>query len=288
MDSNLSAMPVLADLLQGLGLASARIGLETDYLPTRDMERLRSLLSNVRWESAQGIFNRLRMIKTPRELELLKRLSRLTDQSIHDAFSSVKAGNTEMDLAGAVTSNLFRLGAENFKFLIVASGERSQYPNVGPTNRVLKRGDLIRLEVFGVLDGFHAGVCRTAVVQEASVEAEQIWANLVACRDIVFDAIRSVASTAEVYRKYLAKFGELGYKPISFVGHGIGLFLHEEPYIGKYSDATLEDGLVLGVEPLLYLPGHFGLQLKDMVAVTEKGCQLLSNVTNTDQLLVVS
>ncbi len=283
-----NAMPVLADLLQGLGLASARIGLETDYLPTRDMERLHGLLSNVRWESAQGIFNRLRMIKTPRELELLKRLSQLTDQSIHDAFSSVKARNTEIDLAGAVTSNLFRLGAENFKFLIVASGERSQYPNVGPTNRVLKRGDLIRLEVFGVLDGYHAGVCRTAVVQEASVEAKQIWANLVACRDIVFDAIRSVASTAEVYRKFLAKFGELGYKPISFVGHGIGLFLHEEPYLGKYSDTTLEDGMVLGVEPLLYLPGHFGLQLKDMVAVTEKRCELLSNVTNTDQLLVVS
>ena len=82
--------------------------------------------------------------------------------------------------------------------------------------------------------------------------------------------------------------------PISFVGHGIGLHLHEDPYIGKTpkicktGDARLEAGMVLGVEPLCYQTGYgYGMQLKDMMLVTETGCELLSDSANTDKLLVV-
>jgi ectoine hydrolase len=282
-----NAMPVLADILGGLGLASARIGLETDYLPTRDMERLATLLPDVSWEPCHQIFNRLRMIKTARELELMRTLSRITDRSIQRAFESVRPGDTEMDLAGAVTANLLHLGAENFKWLIVASGERSQFPNVGPTMRKLRRGDIVRLEVFGALNGYQAGVCRTAVVEEASLEASQIWSNIVACRDLIFDAIADGISAALVYHKVRARFEELGWNPLSFVGHGIGLFAHEEPYIGRYGDVQIEAGMVLGVEPVLLIPNRFGFQVKDIVSVGSDGCEVLSDVTNTDQLVVI-
>jgi Xaa-Pro dipeptidase len=281
------AMPVLAALLRDLGLGEARVGIETDYLPARDMARLRAGLPGTRWEPAERLLGRLRMVKTPRELALMRRISRITDGALEAALRSVRAGSTEMDLAGALTSAIYRLGADGFRFLIVATGERSQYPNVGPTERKLQPGDLVRLEAFGLLSGYHAGVCRTAVVGEPSAEAARIWANLVECRDIVFDAIRPGASAALVYRRFLAKFGELGLAPISFVGHGIGQFLHEEPYLGKYGDATLEAGMVLGVEPLAYVPGRFGLQNKDMVAVGARGAELLSDVVDTDRLFPI-
>ncbi len=281
------AMPILAGLLRDLGLGSARVGIETDYLPARDMEALRGLLPSARWEEAQRLFNRLRMIKTPREVDLIRRVSRATDRAIQAAFSSVRAGDTEIDLAGAATTAIYREGAEQFKLLVVASGERSQYPNVGPTGRVLRAGDLVRLEVFGMLSGFHAGVCRTAVVGGATEEAGRIWDNLAECRRIVFDSIGPGASSAEVYSRFLARFGLLGYEPISFVGHGIGFHLHEEPYLGRYGDWRLEPGMVLGVEPLLYLPGRFGLQLKDMVLVSERGCELLSDASDADRLSVI-
>ena len=280
------AMPVLAELLRDLGLDRSRVGLETDYIPARDLERLRALLPEVRWVPAGAVFNRLRMIKTPREVEHMRDLSRITDRAIGEAFAGLRAGSTEMDIAGAVTSALFRLGAQDFKLLIVASGERSQYPNVGPTERVLERGDLVRLEVFGVLDGYHAGVCRTGVVQEAAPEALRIWANFVRCRDLLAEIIRPGARSGAVYERFLETFGELGYEPISFVGHGIGLFLHEEPYLGRHGDWTLEAGMVLGVEPVVLADG-FGLQLKDIVAVTERGSERLSDVTDTDSLLQI-
>lgn len=282
-----NAMPVLADLLKDLGVASGRVGIETDYLPVRDMERLGGLLPEVRWEEAHPIFNRLRMIKTSRELELMRTIARITDRSIKEAFESVRAGDTEMDLAAAVTTNLFRHGAQDFKWLILGSGERSQFPNVGPTLRRLQRGDIVRLEVFGSLDGYHTGVCRTGVVQEASTEVSEIWSNIVASRDLIFETIRDGASGAEVYRKVTARFEELGWEPMSFVGHGIGLFVHEEPYIGRYGDPRIQSDMVLGTEPVLLIPGRYGFQVKDIVAVGGDGCEVLSDVTDTDRLLVI-
>jgi ectoine hydrolase len=281
------AMPVLAELLADLGLGAGRVGLETDYLPARDMDRLTRLLPEARWLPAHPLFNRLRLVKTPRELELMRRLARITDRSIKEAFEQVHAGDTEMDLAGAVTTNLFRLGADDFKWLILASGERSQYPNVGPTTRELRRGDIVRLEVFGMMDGYHTGICRTAVVQEAPEEAVTIWSNIAACRDLIFGAIRDGASGAEIYGKVGGRFRAAGWEPMSFVGHGIGLFVHEEPYIGRYGDARLEAGMVLGTEPVLLVPGRWGFQVKDIVAVTDGGCQVLSDVTGTDELFVI-
>ena len=281
-----NAMPVLADTIRELGLGGSRIGVELNYLPARDLDALRTALPDVTWEPAGELFDRLRMVKTPREVEHMRRLSRLTDQAIGEAFASLKAGDTEMDMAGAVTSSLFRLGAENFKLLIVASGERSRFPNVGPSERPLRAGDLVRLEVFGVLNGYHAGVCRTGVVGEASPEALRIWSNFVRCRDRLSETIRAGASSADVYRDFLGVFEELGYEPISFVGHGIGLFLHEAPYLGRYGDWQLEAGMVLGVEPVV-LAQDFGLQLKDIVAVTDDGAERLSDVTDTDELLTI-
>jgi Xaa-Pro aminopeptidase len=281
-------MAVVATALRELGLADGRLGLELDYLPARDYAALAAALLGARLEAAEGLFARQREIKTPGELELLRRLSRLTDAALHDALAAVGPGSSELDLAGALTSGIYRRGAESFKLLIVASGERSQYPNVGPTERRLQPGDLIRLEIFGVLQGYMAGVCRTGVVGAALAEQERIWRNLVESKYLLLDLLRPGASSAAIYAAYVRQFAALGIgRPISFVGHGIGLHLHEEPYLGGGPERRLEAGMVLGVEPLLYWPEHYGLQLKDMVAITQDGCELLSDYTNTDTLFPV-
>jgi Xaa-Pro aminopeptidase len=169
--------------------------------------------------------------------------------------------------------------------MIVATGERSQLPNVGPTERVLKPGDVCRVEIFPVIDGYQAGVCRTAVVGDPPPEAERIYRNLVECKYLVRDAIRPGARAHGVYDTFFAKFNELGMPPISFVGHSIGVNLHERPYLGPHGIETLRAGMVLGMEPLVYRSGHgFGMQIKDMVVVTDDGCRLLSDVSDTDRL----
>jgi Xaa-Pro aminopeptidase len=290
-----SAMTVLASQLKDLGLASARIGIEMDYLPAGDLARLTRELPGATFSGNEAILARLRQIKTADEIALLRRLSRIADQSITDALAAVKTGDSEMDIAAHMTRNIYTLGAEHFKLMIVATGERSQLPNVGPSERKLAVEDVCRVEIFSVINGYQAGVCRTAVVQRAPAHAEKIWQNLVDCKYLLMDMIKPGASCRTIYEAFIRKLSELNLPPISFVGHGIGLHLHEDPYIGKTpeigksGDAQLEAGMVLGVEPLCYQTGYgYGMQNKDMMLVTDSGCELLSDYANTDRLLVIN
>lgn len=280
-------MDKLADALRDLKLDRGKVAIEMEFLPAKDFATLQKNLPNVNWLAADAIFNKARQIKTPNELALLRSLSKLTDKAIGVALRSARVGMSEMEMAGTLLTALFGGGAEGYKLMIIASGERSQFPNVGPTDRKLKHGDIIRMEIFGQKTGYLTGVCRTAVVGDATAEQYKIWSNLIECKYLVMDLIKPGASCPEVYRKFLAKFSELGFEPISFVAHGIGLHLHEEPYMGRYGDEVVEAGMVGAFEPLVYIPGRFGMQNKDMFCVTEDGCELFSDVTPTDSLLRV-
>jgi ectoine hydrolase len=280
-------MDKLADALSDLKLDRGKVAIEMDFLPAKDFATLRKRLPNVQWPAADAIFNKARQIKTPSEVALLRSLSKLTDKALGDALRSAKVGMSEMQLAGTLLTSLFAGGAEGYKLMIIASGERSQFPNVGPTDRKLKHGDIIRMEIFGQKSGYLTGVCRTAVVGDATAEQYKIWLNLIECKYLVMDLIKPGASCPEIYRKFLQKFSELGFEPISFVAHGIGLHLHEEPYMGRYGNEIVAAGMVGAFEPLVYIPGRFGMQNKDMFSVTDNGCELLSDVTPTDTLLRV-
>ena len=282
------AMERLSELLSDMGLSAGRIGIEMDYLPAGDFDALKVRLPSAKWSACEAMLARLRQIKSGDEIELLKRLSMIADKSIKSAFEAVSPGKTEFDIAGALTGALYSEGAENFKLLIIATGERSVFPNVGPTGRVLKQHDICRVEVFPIINGYHAGVCRTAQVGDAPPYAEEIWAKLVECKSMLLGLIKPGAICSEIYAKYCKRVEALGLPLISFVGHGIGLHLHEDPYLGAMCDQPLEAGMVLGIEPLIYETGHgYGMQNKDMVAVTANGCELLSTYTNTDKLIRV-
>jgi Xaa-Pro dipeptidase len=284
-----SAMVTLAALLRELGLDKARLGTELQYMSVDDHAELVSALPDAKITGVDELLKEARMVKSEAEIELLTRLSRISDRAINTAFRSVRAGDTEMDLAAALTRSVFEQGAQNFKLLIVATGERSQMPNVGPSDRVLVAGDICRVEIFSVINGYQAGVCRTAVVGTASPEALAIYSNLAECKRLVVDAIKPGVAACDVYSIYREKFDELGLPPISFVGHSIGVDLHESPYLGPDDETLLAEGMVLGMEPLVYRSGHgFGMQIKDMVKVTASGCEILSDVTNTDELFPIA
>jgi Xaa-Pro dipeptidase len=286
-------MDVLAAALSAVGLGKGAIGIEMDYLPAGDFARLQALMPDARFVGVEKQIARLRQIKMPGEVELIHRLSRIADQAIFDSLAAVKAGDTELDIAAVLTRRIYELGAENFKLLIVATGERSQLPNVGPTSRALMRGDLCRVEIFSVISGYQAGVCRTAYVQEPPKMAEEIWKLMVDCKYRILEQIKPGASCVGVYNDFIRRLDTMKLPPISFVGHGIGLHLHEDPYIGATptlgrpgEDALIEENMVIGFEPLCYRTGYgYGVQNKDVLHVTANGSVLLSDYTNTDKLI---
>lgn len=282
-------MEVLAGLLGDLGLGQAKIGIEFDYLAVKDHLTLGRLVPKATLIGVETVLTRARQVKTAEEIELLRRLSYISDKAINDSLAQVSPGSSEMDIAAVLTRSVYQMGAQDFKLMIVATGERSVFPNVGPSERILKNQDVCRVEIFSVIDGYQAGVCRTAVVNEPPPEAERIWQHLVECKYLVMEMIKPGVSSKSVYQAFTDHMAKLDLAPIKFIGHSIGLHLHEEPYLGMYSDVPLEAGMVLGIEPLVYDTGFgFGMQNKDMFLVTETGCELLSNYSDTDQLLVVN
>ena len=280
-------MDKLAEALRDLHLDKGKLAIEMEYLSAKDFATLQRLLPDVRWSAGDPIFNKARQVKTPDELLLLRSLSKLTDRAIGETLMHAKTGMSELELAGNLLTALFAGGAESYKLMIIASGERSQFPNVGPTDRRLQKGDIIRMEIFGQKSGYLTGVCRTAVVGDPTPEQYKIWSNLIECKYLVMDLIKPGVHCEEIYQAFLKKFSALGFEPISFVAHGIGLHLHEEPYMGRYGDEIVEAGMVGAFEPLVYIPGRFGNQNKDMFCVSKKGCELLSDYTPADSLLKI-
>ena len=281
-------MAILAALLSDMGFAAGEIGIEDDHMAYADLAKLKTALPKARFVSIGSRMSALRAVKTAEEIDLLRRLSRISDTAIRDAYGAVRAGSTELDIAAAMTHSVYAQGADDFKLMTVATGERSQLPNVGATRRRLAHGDVCRVKIFPVIRGYHAGVCRTAAVGERPAAAADIWAKLIECKYLILDMAAPGASGQAIYEAFAARLDKLGLPPIGFVGQGIGVHLHEEPYLGIGMDATLEPGMVLAIEPLVYETGHgFGLQNKDMVLITENGCELLSDITASDALLLV-
>lgn len=277
-----NAVPVFVDMIRTLGLSEAKIAIETDVLQWKYADEIRQLLPKVTWTPAQDHFDRLRYVKTPREVELIRKLSKLTDKSLREALAAVKTGDTEMDLAGALGGAIYRNGAENFPIMVNASGARTTIPNPGPTQKVIEKGDVIRLEAFGVIGGYHAGVARTAYADTMPKDAQRAYGVLMKAREYLFNTIKPGGSTNAVFLGFSKILEEGGLKVVNFLGHGIGLNLHEKPYFERYNDYEIEENMVLGVEPYT-MTDEWGLQIKDIIAVTSNGVELLSDQTDVSQ-----
>ena len=280
---------LLAETLEELVGADATVGLELDFLPYANYTRLRELMPRLTIRDAEGFFADARMIKSPDEVELLRKMGRAAHEMSYEALGQSAAGDTELDVASRILVGLFERGADDVKQLVIGSGERSWHANPAPTDRRLAPGDMIRTDIFASKGGYLSDCARTAVVGEPTSKQNEIWSRFLELRQEAFEAIRPGASTRQIYETYARGLERTGYQPINFLGHGLGLTLHEVPYIDRFSDSTLEEGMVLAIEPYLMLPDlNWGFQLEDEVLVTANGCERLTDARDDAELIVVA
>jgi Xaa-Pro aminopeptidase len=155
--------------------------------------------------------------------------------------------------------------------LVVGSGPRSAAVNAPPTGRVLERGDMVRLDIIGTKNRYHSDVARTAVVGEPTSEQQHVYELLHGVHRRCLDALRPGALTSDVYAIYRSAMDEARLPPYHFVGHGLGITLHEDPFVNALASIPLEEGMVLCIEPLTLLEGRFGVQIEDEVLITRDG-----------------
>lgn len=278
-------MAVLADTLKQMGVADQRVALETDFCPAAAYLELTRLLPRTEFVDAGPFLAKMRSIKTSAEIETLRVLGRAADGAHRAVAAKARPGMTEMDVALILTDHLLRNGADSILQLVVGSGDRSTHANPYPTDRVLRKGDVMRIDIYGQRSNYLSDCARTYVVGPVSQAHKDLWKRMLEARRACLDMVRPGQHTADIYRVFAEKFTSWGYRPINFVGHGLGLTLHEDPYVGRYGDWVLEPGQVLCIEPYVVFPAEgCGFQVEDEVLVTPTGYELLTGFAGEPEL----
>jgi Xaa-Pro aminopeptidase len=276
-----------------VGSAARRVGV-SDRLWASHLLRLQAGLPGVSFESATAVLRDLRMVKDPDEIELLRLAAHAADRVIARIAAGPLVGRTEADVAREVRERLLAEGHELAEFSIVASGPNSASPHHEASDRVIRAGEPIVLDIGGTLGGYGSDITRMVwvtggnpakgpdaeylrlygVLQNAQDEATGSARPGVACERI--DAVaRGIIETA-------------GYGPnfIHRTGHGIGLEGHEEPYLIAGNAEPLREGAAFSVEPGIYLDGRYGARIEDIVVCGPDGPIVLNQAPR--DLLVVS
>jgi Xaa-Pro aminopeptidase len=273
---------VTADLELGEGEV-----LVDDHMWATFTQDLRAVLPDAEFGLASDVLADLRMRKDDRELAALRRAGELSD-AVSEAVRALGAGavgRTEADLAREIDRRMADRGADEPSFgTIVGAGENGAKPHHRHGDREIREGDPVVLDFGGYVDGYPGDQTRTTVFAGDPPEGfEEVFDVVLEAHHAGVEAVEPGVSAGAVDAAAREVVEEAGYGEqfIHRTGHGVGLEVHEPPYIVEGNDRELEAGMVFSVEPGVYLEGEFGVRIEDLVVVTEDGHERLNDSPRT-------
>ncbi len=257
------------------------VGHQASSLSAARAARLRRRLEGAELVDVGSALDALRMTKDPDELARLRAAARLAEDALAAVLDEVRPGNTEKRIAREFQIECLRRGAEGLAFdVIVAAGERGALPHARPTDRPFQPGDLVVVD-FGVrLGGYCSDETVTVPVGEVSDRARQVYEVVRAAQASALAALRPGVRLADVDRAAREVIREAGFGDRfgHGTGHGVGLAVHEAPTVSSRSDEVALEGMVVTVEPGIYLPDELGVRLEDTVFITADGCDSITTL----------
>lgn len=227
----------------------------------------------------EALIARLREIKAREEVATIRRAANLGCELFADVQQSIVAGATEMDVALELEYRARQSGAEAMSFeTIVASGKRSALPHGRATLQALPRRGFVTMDFGVVLEGYCSDMTRTVHLGKATPRAREVYGAVLEAQEAAIAAVAPGVTCAEVDRaaRSVLEHAKLGKWFSHSTGHGVGLEIHEGPRLAAGVDQVLEQGMVITIEPGVYLPDEFGIRIEDMVLVTESSGEVLT------------
>jgi Xaa-Pro aminopeptidase len=216
----------------------------------------------------------LRRVKDETELEYMRRASSIADTVMEDVSKFIRAGQSERDIQEFLVKAFAERGGEALSFPpIVASGPGGSMPHYQRNDRVLRDGDFVVVDMGCKYKGYCSDMTRTFCVGGASDEMRRVYATVLEAQKTGEAAVRRGSAGQDVDRAARKVIADAGYGEyfLNRLGHGVGIAIHEEPYMIEGNDAPLEPGNVFSVEPGIYIPGKFGVRIENLVAVRADG-----------------
>lgn len=285
-----SPMKMVAAVLEEKGLAKARVGVEKKYITAAYFEDLQSRLSGATLLPCDGVFDNARMVKTAPEIQRMRLAARGTDEAISRALAAARPGDPEHRLARTMADSLFDIGKGEFRDITwgVASGPNILTTHYWAGDRQIAPGEMVRINVRSAYMGYYSHLYRMAVVGEPNDRQKSWYAK---GREIHYRSIDRLRPGGRMCDLFHAARKDMEDAGIEFrsahVGHSTGIALHENPRIQALDETVIVPGMVFAPEPIVRDPGYAVYHLEDLVLVTEKDPELLSNVTNTEKLIVI-
>jgi len=268
----------VARAIEELGYPSGRIGFEETHLPVSTFHRLKKRFRQAQWLDASDILIKLRMVKNGEEIARLKRAAETVEIGIDTVFHSLKVGMTEREV-----DRIFRekVNAERVDTLYVQVSfcERGAYGPSLPTDRRLKKGELVRIDASTSYQGYVSDISRFAILGKASKEMKDYYRVTSKAEQAAIQTIKAGVRVCDIFNTAVAIPPKAGYKDYQrhHVGHGIGIDAHEAPILSPKNEMPLERNMVLCVETPYYIWGLGGFAPEDILVVTDKGCDLLTS-----------
>ena len=275
-------LPLLERLINRLGLQS--LAFESDYLLHSTFQRLAGMANKrgLTLVPQLGLIEAMREVKSADELELLRASTRLNETVFQSVYATIEPGMTEREIALALELTMREMGAEGPSFeTIVAFGTNAARPHAVPTDRELQAGDLVLIDMGLIHRGYCSDMTRTFVAGRPDRTYIDRHRVVRAAMQAGIGAIRAGVTGAEVDRVARQVIADAGYGDHfgHSLGHGVGLAVHEAPRLSRTNRKKLRAGMVVTVEPGIYLPEWGGIRLENMVVVGEHGPEVLNRDT---------
>lgn len=252
------------------------VGFEEHYITYADyQEYIRKYKIN-NFVETEYIIEKQRMIKDEDEISNLIKACNITDECFKYITKYIKPGMTEKQIAKEI-DDYYNERSDGISFdTIVASGENSSQPHAVPTNRRIKKQDIITIDMGCKVNGYCSDMTRTIFVGEPTEEMKKVYDLVLTNQKFALEQYKEGASTRQITKMVENNFKLYGYELVHALGHGVGLEIHEPPYIGYRSDTQLRENMVVTDEPGIYLQGKFGVRIEDTVQINKFGSTALT------------
>jgi len=278
--------PAFERACRALNLAGKRLGVEFLNMRVLELKQLEQYAPGCQTLDAGGVISELRMIKDAEEVEHMRQAIRITEQALQEVADAIQPGRADSEIAAELKIAFLRAGAQGMSFEpIVGVGPDSASSHVVPSGRVIEPGDLIVIDCGVTYQGYAADITRTFAVGPIAPQLERVYEIVKEANAAGRAAVRPGVSAQEVDRAARQVIGRAGYGEyfVHRTGHGLGLEIHEPPYIVEGNEELLQPGMTFTVEPGIYLPGQGGVRIEDDVLVTPQGAETLTTFPR-DQL----
>lgn len=260
--------------------SQTRVGIEGEHLTVAARSHLGKLLpSGLRLREAPPLVEQARLVKDEQEIESIRSAVLLGASLFNSALETIRPGVFETEVAAEMEYAARLAGAEAMSFeTIIASGKRSALPHGRASRTAIPAQEFVVCDFGVILSGYCSDMTRTVYVGRASAEARRVYQAVKQAQQAGVDAVRPGITVGEVdkaARKSLQNNGLAKYFTHS-TGHGVGLEIHEPPRLAAGQTEILRPGMVITIEPGVYIPGKWGVRIEDMVIVTEQGCEVLT------------